>query len=88
MNDNLDINLAIFGAINNTYIKYIRQAYKDIINIKLKEFKLIEIPNPFRQIYSYLSNSYKVNNPVSYFKYFIKNSKFDLIITNTNKYTD
>jgi hypothetical protein len=46
------------------------------------------MPNPPRQIRSHLPNSYKVNDPASYFKYFMGNSEFDLIMTNTNKYTD
>ena len=46
LNDNLDVDLAIFGATNNAYIKYIRQAYKDIINnTKLEKFEPIEILN-------------------------------------------
>ena len=49
LNDNLDVDSAIFGTANNTYIKYMRQAYKNIIDsTKLEEFELIEILNPPR----------------------------------------
>jgi hypothetical protein len=48
LNDNLDTDLITFKAINNAYMKHIRQAYKDIINnVKLEEFELIKILNPF-----------------------------------------
>jgi len=44
------------------------------------------MPNSSRQLYSHLPDSYKVNNLINYFKYFIRNSEFDIIITNINKY--
>jgi hypothetical protein len=89
LNDNLDVDLATFGAANNAHMKHMRQAHEDIIDsTKLEEFEPIEMPNPPRPIRSHLPDSCKVNDPASYFKYFMGDSEFDMIVTNTNKYAD
>jgi hypothetical protein len=89
LNDNLNADLITFGAVHNAHIKHMRQAHKDIIDsAKLKEFEPLEMPNPPRQLQSHMPDSYKVDDPVSYFEHFIGDSEFELIMRNTNKYMD
>jgi hypothetical protein len=44
------------------------------------------MPEPLRLIRAYLLNSYIVKDLASFFKMFLYNKDFDLIITNINKY--
>jgi hypothetical protein len=52
----------------------------------LKEFTLLDILDLARLLRSYLLDSYKVDNLVSFFDFFIRDKDFDLIIANINKY--
>ena len=42
---------------------------------------------PLRLIRAYLPDSCVVKDPASFFKVFLRDEDFDLIVTNTNKYT-
>jgi len=52
----------------------------------LKEFTLLDTLDLARLLRSYLLDSYKVDNLVSFFDFFIRDKDFDLIIANINKY--
>ncbi len=69
-------------------MKRLYEAYEGIIDsIVLEEFIPIEMPNPLRLIRANLLDSYKVDDPTSFFELFLRDEDFDLIIRNTNKYS-
>ena len=88
LNGDLDEEAVTYGAAHNRHKKHLRKAYEDIVNsTKLEPFQPLDMPDPPRLIRSYLPESCKVDDPASYFAYFIRSEEFDLIARNTNKYT-
>ncbi|KAN0093926.1 hypothetical protein V8E51_017110 [Hyaloscypha variabilis] len=80
LNRNLNEESATYGAAYNRYKKHLRKAHEDIINsAKLDPFKPLNMPNPPRLIRSHLLDSCQVDDPTSYFDFFIRQRTFKLI---------
>ena len=72
-NKGLDEKAVTYRAAHNRHKKHMRKAHEDIINsAKLKPFRPLSMPDPPRLIRSYLLPSCQVDNPASYFAYFIR----------------
>jgi hypothetical protein len=88
LNTAIDADITNYRAAHNHYIKRLRKAYKKIIDSAILEafrpIKLLDLP---RLIRAYLPDSCVVKDPVSFFEMFLRDEDYDLIITNTNKYT-
>jgi O-glycosyl hydrolase len=88
LNIAIDANIANYRAVYNHYIKRLREAYKKIINSTILEaFRPIKLPDLPRLIRAHLPDLYIVKDPISFFEIFLHNEDYNLIITNTNKYT-
>ena len=53
----------------------------------LVDFTPIKMPDLLRLVRAYLLDSYNIDNLASFFELFLRDEDFELIITNTNKYT-
>jgi hypothetical protein len=88
LNTAIDADITNYRAIHNHYIKRLREAYKKIIDSAILEvfrlIKLLDLPRPIR---AYLPDSCIVKDPISFFEMFLRDEDYNLIITNTNKYT-
>ena len=66
-----------------------RETHERIINsAKLNEYEPLDMPDPPRPMRSHLPDSAKVEDPRSFFDMFLKDKDFNIITTNTNKYTE
>jgi hypothetical protein len=88
LNTAIDADITNYGATYNHYIKRLREAYEKIINSAILEvfrpIKLLDLP---RLIRAYLLDSCIVKDSISFFEMFLRDEDYNLIITNTNKYT-
>jgi hypothetical protein len=88
LNTAIDADITNYRAIYNHYIKRLREAHKKIIDSTILEaFRPIKLPDLPRLIRAYLPDSCIVKDPISFFEIFLRNEDYNLIITNTNKYT-
>jgi len=88
LNIAINANIANYKAAHNHYIKRLRKAYKKIIdNIILEAFRPIKLPDLLCLIRAHLPNSCIVKDLASFFEMFLRDEDYNLIITNTNKYT-
>jgi hypothetical protein len=90
LNRDLTLGGATYGTANNRHKKHLRDAYKNIINSTVinNKFKPLLILDLARPIEAHLPNSYVINNPTTFFKLFLGDKQYDLIVRNTNKYTE
>ena len=88
LNTTINADIANYKAAHNHYIKRLREAYKKIIDSAILEaFRPIKLLNLLRLIRAYLLDSYVVKDLASFFEIFLRDEDYNLIITNTNKYT-
>jgi hypothetical protein len=87
LNIAIDVDIANYRAIYNYYIKRLCEAYEKIIDSAILEaFWPMKLPDLPRLIRAYLLDLYIVKDPVSFFKMFLRDEDYDLIIININKY--
>ena len=88
LNGNIDAEMVTYKVANNRYIKAMRVAHERIIDsAKLDEYEPLEMLNPPRLIHTHLPDSANIKDLASFFEIFVKDKDFDIIVTNTNKYT-
>jgi hypothetical protein len=87
LNDNIDVDMATYGAANNRHMKAMRAAHERIIDsAKLDEYEPLEMPDPPRLMRTHLPDFANIKDPASFFEIFVKDEDFDMIVANTNKY--
>ena len=88
LNTIINADIANYKATHNYYIKRLCKAYKKIIdNAILEAFRLIKLLDLLRLIRAHLPDSCIVKDLASFFEMFLRDEDYNLIITNTNKYT-
>jgi hypothetical protein len=89
LNGNIDVDDATYGAANNRHKKHLREAHESIINsAKLEDFEPLSMPDPPRPLRAILPDYTDVKDPGTFFDMFVKFEDFELIVANTNKYTE
>jgi len=88
LNIAINANIANYKAAHNHYIKRLREAYKKIIDSAILEaFRPIKLLDLLRLIRAHLPDSCVIKDLASFFEMFLRDGDYNLIITNTNKYT-
>ena len=88
LNTAIDADIANYRAAYNYHMKRLREAYKKIIDSAILEaFRLIKLLDFLRLIRAHLPDSCVIKDLASFFEMFLRDKDYNLIITNTNKYT-
>jgi hypothetical protein len=90
LNGDLTPGGATYGTANNRHKKHLRDAHENIINGAVidDEFEPLPMPDPARPIEAHLPDSCVIDDPATFFELFLGDEQYDLMVRNTNKYTE